>query len=86
MTALSTAARFDRAFFARLADWLAVGVAVALPWPTTATGICIAAWLVVLLPTPDVAAVKRELFTAAGGLPVLLWCRGTVGMLWADIG
>lgn len=86
MTVLSTAARFDRAFFALLADWLAVGVAVALPWSTTATGICIAAWLVVLLPTLDAAAVKRELMTAAGGLPVLLWCLGFVGMLWADVG
>jgi len=31
MTTLSTAARVGRAFFAQLADWLAVGVAVALP-------------------------------------------------------
>ncbi len=85
MTALSTTARFDRALFATSADWLAVGVAVALPWSTTATGICIAAWLVALLPTLDAAAVKRELFAAAGGLPVLLWCLGAVGMLWADV-
>ena len=86
MTGLSTAARLDRAFFAHLADWLAVGVAVALPWSVTATAICIAAWLVVLLPTLDAAAVKRELLTAAGGLPVLLWGLGAVGMLWADVG
>ncbi len=86
MTALSTIARFDRAFLATLADWLAIAVAVALPWSTTATGICIALWLVALLPTLDAAAVKRELATAAGGLPVLLWCLGAVGMLWADVG
>ncbi len=85
MAALSTTARFDRAFLLRLADWLAVSVAVTLPWSTTATGICIAAWLLVLLPTLDAPAVKRELVTAAGGLPVLLWCLGAVGMLWADV-
>jgi O-antigen ligase len=83
MPAWSTIAPFDRAFFARLADWLAV--AVVLPWSTTATGICIAAWLLVLLPTLDVATVRREVATAAGGLPVLLWCLGAVGMLWADV-
>jgi hypothetical protein len=86
MAALSTTARFDRALFANLADYSVVGVAVTLPWSTTATGIFIAVWLVVVLPTSDAAAVKRELFTAAGGLPVLLWCLGAVGMLWADVG
>ena len=40
----------------------------------------------VLLPTLDAAAAKRELITAAGGLPVLLWCLGAAGMLWADVG
>jgi hypothetical protein len=86
MTALSTtAARFDRAFFANLADYLVVGVAAALPWSTTATSICIVAWLIVLLPTLDVAAVRREIVTVAGGLPVLLWCLAAVGMLWANV-
>jgi O-antigen ligase len=85
MTALATAARIDRAFLLRLADWLAAAVGFVLPWSTTATGICIAVWLLVLLPTLDVATVRRELVTAAGGLPVLLWCLGVVGMLWADV-
>jgi O-antigen ligase len=85
MSAPSSITRFDRAFFVRLADWLAVAVAIALPWSTSAVGIAIAAWLVVLLPTLDAAAVKRELGTAAGGLPVVLWCLGLVGMLWADV-
>lgn len=85
MTALSIAARLDRASFATLANWLAVAVALALPWSTSAAGIFIAAWLVVLLPTLDPAAVKREVLTAAGGLPVLLWCLAAAGMLWADV-
>jgi hypothetical protein len=68
-----------------LADWLAVAVAVALPWSTSAVGIALAAWLIVFLPTLDVAALKRELGTPAGGLPVLIWCLGFIGMLWADV-
>jgi O-antigen ligase len=85
MTALSTPARFDRAFFARLADWLAVGVALVLPWSTSATAILIALWLVAVLATVEPAAFKRELVTPAGGLPVLIFCLGAVGMLWANV-
>jgi O-antigen ligase len=78
-------AHFDRTFLARLADWLAVAVAVSLPWSTTAVGITIAAWLIVLLPSLDAAAIRRELGTAAGGLPVVLWSLGLIGMLWANV-
>jgi O-antigen ligase len=85
MTAPSTTVRFDRAIWLLLADWLAVVVAVVLPWSTSATGICIALWLVALLPTLDWAAVKREVMSPAGGLPVLLWALGATGMLWADV-
>ena len=85
MPVSSTTLRFDHAFFILLADWLAVGVAVALPWSTSAASIFIALWLVVALATMDPAALKRELITPAGGLPVLLWCFGAVGMLWADV-
>jgi O-antigen ligase len=85
MPVSSTTLRFDRAFFNLLADWLAVGVAVALPWSTSAASILIALWLMAALATMDPAALKRELITPAGGLPVLLWCFGAVGMLWADV-
>src|SRR5262249_39646398 len=37
------------------------------------------------VPTLDLASVRRELESAAGGLPVLLWCLGLLGMLWADV-
>jgi O-antigen ligase len=86
MAAWSTTARFDRAFFATLADCLVVAVAFVLPWSTSAAGICIVVWLLVLLPTLDTDALKRELVTPAGGLPVLLWSLGALGMLWADVG
>lgn len=68
-----------------LADWAAVAVAVSLPWSTTATGILVVVWLLVVLPTLDATAVKRQLATAAGGLPVLLWALGTLGLFWAEV-
>jgi O-antigen ligase len=77
---------FARERLARLADALAVGVVVTLPWSTSATGILIPLWLLAVLPTLDVAAIRRELARAAGGLPVLLWLLGAAAMLWADVG
>ena len=75
----------DRQALEQVADWLAVAVAVSLPWSTSATGILIVLWLLAVLPTLEVAAVRRELTTAAGGLPVLLWVLAAFGMLWADV-
>lgn len=68
-----------------IADWLAVGVAVSLPWSTSATGILIVLWLFAALPSLDLATVKRELLSPAGGLPVVLWGLGTLGLFWADV-
>jgi len=69
----------------RLADGLAIGVAVSLPWSTSATGILVVLWLVALVPTLDWPGLRRELATPAGGLPVLLVLLGLIGMLWADV-
>jgi hypothetical protein len=69
----------------RLADWLAVGVAVSLPWSTSATGIFIALWFVASLAVLDFSLVRRELTSAPGGLPVLLWLLAALGTLWADV-
>jgi O-antigen ligase len=76
---------FDCKRLAQIADWEAVAVAASLPWSTSATSILLALWLVTLLPSLDVMAVRRELKTAAGGLPVLLWLIAAAGMLWADV-
>ena len=38
-----------------------------------------------MLPTLDIAAIRRELATPAGGLPVLLCVLGALGLLWADV-
>ena len=74
----------DPEMLEQLADWLAVGVAVSLPWSTSATGILIVLWLAAISPTLDATAVRRELTTAAGGLPVFLWVLAALGMLWCD--
>src|SRR5262245_35437947 len=70
---------------AQVADGLAAAVAVSLPWSTSATSILAVLWLIALVPTLSVAAVRREVMSAAGGLPVLLWMLGALGMLWADV-
>jgi O-antigen ligase len=82
----SGAAKGDlRARLPRIADALAAAVAVSLPWSTSATGILIGLWLIAAVPALDLAALRRELASAAGGLPVLLWVLGALGMLWADV-
>lgn len=85
MNGLSTPRRFDRMRLSPIADGLAVAVAVSLPWSTSATSILAAVWLIVLLPTLDLAVVRREVATPAGGLPVALVALGMLGMLWAEV-
>lgn len=86
MTSLAIPSGFDRARLMAAADWLAVAVAVTLPWSTSATGVCIALWILAVLPTLDRDAMRRELANPAALLPVLLWLLAVVGMLWADVG
>jgi O-antigen ligase len=75
----------DRARNGEVADWVAVAIAVSLPWSTSATSILIVLWIAVVFPSRDTAAVLRLVMTPAGGLPVLLWGLAAVGMLWADV-
>ena len=69
--------------WARLTDGVVIALAVSLPWSTSATGILLAVWLIVVIPTLDPATLRRTLSTAAGGIPVLLWVLALAGMLWA---
>jgi O-antigen ligase len=84
MTALR-AKGLERRNLEQLAGWLAVGIAVSLPWSTSATAVLIVLWLMSVVPTLDIAAMRRELTSAAGGLPVLLWALAALGMWWADV-
>jgi len=83
--AAPTVAIGGRARLIPVADGLVTAVAVSLPWSTSATSILIVLWYLALLPTLDVAMLRREVLSAAGGLPVMLWVLGVVGMLWADV-
>jgi hypothetical protein len=85
MRGLAAFLRFDRKRFADGADYLAIALVASLPWSTSATGILVATWLLVLLPTLDWPALRREITTAAGGLPVLLVAVAALGALWADV-
>jgi O-antigen ligase len=85
MSALSLGSRLDRARLTKIADGLAVAVAVSLPWSTSATGILLVLWLIAFIPTLTWSDVRRQLTTAVGGLPVLLLLLGVVGMAWADV-
>jgi O-antigen ligase len=75
----------DQTKLNRIADGLMVAVAVSLPWSTSATGILLVLWLLALIPTLEWADVRRELMAPAGGLPVLLFLLGVLGMTWADV-
>lgn len=72
-----------RLHFAGLADCSAAAVAALLPWSTSATGVLLAIWFVAVLPALNWSDVRKELRTAAGGLPVLLCLFGVVGTAWA---
>jgi O-antigen ligase len=82
---LTMPAGFDRGRWIAVVDWLTVAVAVSLPWSTSATSALLVVWLVAVLPTLDLPALRRELSAPAAYLPVLLWLLAAVGMLWADV-
>ncbi len=85
MAGTALAKVFDRERMEARADWLAVAVAISLPWSTSATSIFIVVWLLALVPTLTWPDMRYELTTAAGGLPVLLFLLGALGMMWADV-
>ena len=85
MSAGFVATAIDRARLARLADALATAIVVVLPWSTSATMILIVAWAIVLLTTLDLASLRREVLTPAGGLPVVLADDDEVGIEGAAV-
>jgi len=76
---------FDRQRLGKYADWLAVVVAVALPWSTSCTQVAVLLWLVTLAGSWNIAERCRERWMLAGALPVVLWALGALGMLWATV-
>lgn len=76
---------FDRDRMETRVDWLVVAIAASLPWSTSAASIMIVIWLLALFPTLTWSSARRELLTPVGGLPVLLFALGALGMLWAEV-
>jgi O-antigen ligase len=85
MPGISIASPIARAKLVRISDALMVAIAVSVPWSTSATAILLVLWLLALFPTLEWSDVRRELMTPAGGLPVLLFLLGVLGMAWADV-
>ncbi|HKY85206.1 MAG TPA: O-antigen ligase family protein [Pseudorhodoplanes sp.] len=69
----------------RLADYLVIGIAVALPWSTSATVIGICLWALVVIPTIEPKELWDEMKRPAALLPVALFALAALGMLWADV-
>jgi O-antigen ligase len=69
----------------RIADFLAAGVAVALPWSTSVVAVLIVAWLLVLIPTIRRAELNETLSLPVAYLPVALFALAVLGVLWSDV-
>jgi len=76
-------APYDREQWRRLADWLAIAVACAIPWSTSVAYILIGAWAFVLIPTVDRDDWRDVLKHPAAWLPIALIALAASGMLWA---
>lgn len=74
----------DRALLSRVADGLAVAVAVSLPWSTSATGILTVLWLLAMLPTLRREEFGRTFWLSAVVFPVTLVALALVGILWSE--
>src|SRR5262249_17462127 len=72
----------DRARFARAADWMAIAVAVSLPWSTSVTGILIGIWLICIIPTLDLRSLRWAVAIPAAAIPLALFAYGVIGMAW----
>ena len=85
MSAQLKFATLTRKQLSKMADGLAVALAVSLPWSTSATSILAVLWLLALIPTIDIPALKKVVLTPAGGAPLIFVALGAAGMFWAGI-
>lgn len=85
MTLALTPGAVRREKLMRLADYLVVGVAIVLPWSTSATIILICIWALIVIPTIEPQDLKEEMTRPAAYLPVALFALAALGMLWTDI-
>jgi hypothetical protein len=74
----------DRDRLLRVADALVIGIAVVLPWSTSATSVLIVLWLVALLPSIDRQSLATAIAHPAAGLSVALCGIAALGFLWSS--
>jgi O-antigen ligase len=72
----------EPARFSQAADWMAVAVAVSLPWSTSLSGILIVIWLLCLIPTLDLRSLRWVAAVPAAAIPLALFVYGVIGMAW----
>jgi O-antigen ligase len=74
----------DPAAWARTADLVVVGIALALPWSTSLVAIFAVIWIIVLAPTLELPTLARSLKQPACMLPIAFFVLAAVGTLWSD--
>ena len=83
---LSTAlSAWDHGKILRTADILAVLLAIAIPWSTSAAAILSALYVIAILPLLNAESVSIGRKEPALWLPVALVGLGVIGILWADV-
>src|SRR5262245_60999962 len=81
---VATSRLFERAHFARAADFLAAAFAVSLPWSTSISGILVVLWGLAVLPTLDLQGLRRSITIPAAAFPIALVVLAVLGMTWGD--
>src|SRR5829696_6884127 len=66
------------------ADYLAVMMAITLPWSTTLFAVFASAWAISLAPTVDISALGQFLKRPLCALPISLFVLAVVGMSWSE--
>jgi O-antigen ligase len=80
-----TFAIFDRARMTRVADVLALLLAVSLPWSTSATGVLAVLYVLAALPLLRADSLQLIRGAPAGWLPLGLVGFAVIGLLWGDV-
>ncbi|MEA2865357.1 MAG: O-antigen ligase [Bradyrhizobium sp.] len=76
--------RRDPAAWVRIADLIAVCIALALPWSTSLVAIFAVAWIIVIVPTLELSTFRRFLKQPPCILPIAFFTLAVAGSLWSD--
>jgi O-antigen ligase len=74
----------DPSTWTKAADFVAILIALSLPWSTSLVSIFVVVWVIALTPTLDLDACVASLKRAICVLPLALFALAAVGMFWSD--